>query len=181
MQPPAWQRDRDRSAKLMPAIKRILGEHLITEAPPVEDQEHNTDLMVLYARPMRIGCRVRRMGPPQYLGEFTIRVHRAKRQTEFAKIMEGWGDFFFYGFANPEHTELLHWFLGDLNVFRYWMTGFAWPYGLASGDWKGSGCPCVLKYNRMEFERSPSCFLVFRLADCPRNFVLASSADAELF
>jgi hypothetical protein len=39
-------------------------------------------------------------------------------KTELTKIIEGWGDYMFYGFADPDEESLCCWFLGDLKAFR---------------------------------------------------------------
>ncbi len=110
------------SDKFLPDIKRILGEYLIMAAPMEDDAERNTDLIVLKLDAVRIGCRIRRN---EYLSrypcEFTIRAGRPSGvKTELTKITEGWGDYFFYGFANEEETGLSRWTIGNLKVFRLW-------------------------------------------------------------
>lgn len=122
--PPVWQRDKERANRVLPEIKRICGEYLIGEAPQEEDAERNTDLIVLRLDPVRIACRVRTynyLGECNYRNEFTIRTERpAGRKTELAKIIEGYGDYIFYGFADREAQSLAAWVLGDLKVFRLW-------------------------------------------------------------
>lgn len=118
----SWQGDKAWADKFLPEIKRILGEHLITQAPMEEDAEHNTDLIILKLDAIRIACRIRRYGYfEKYRDEFTIRSGRPNGcKTELAKIIEGWGDYFFYGFSNEDESGLLAWFLGDLRIFRLW-------------------------------------------------------------
>jgi len=83
------------------------------------DCKEATDLIVLHARDMRIACRVRRPGYGQrYPNQFTIRSHRdTGARTELEKIVDGFGDWFFYG-----HTEntgnISEWWLIDLAAFR---------------------------------------------------------------
>ena len=119
-----WQNDKKWADQFMPPIKRILGEHLIGEPPVAEDQERNTDLMVLRMDAVRIGCRMRKADQlercPNYANEFTIRTVRPSgMQTELAKIIAGWGDYFFYGFGHS--SGAVHpWALCDLRVFRLW-------------------------------------------------------------
>ncbi|MDR1740414.1 MAG: hypothetical protein LBR38_01000 [Synergistaceae bacterium] len=117
-----WTKDKQWSDRFLPEIKSILGRALISEAPPEEDATHGTDLIVLTLHPYRIACRVRKhhyLAP--YGNEFTIRSGRPSgAKTELTKIIEGWGDYFFYGFANAEETTLAQWFLGDLKAFRIW-------------------------------------------------------------
>jgi hypothetical protein len=103
-----WQADKRWSDKFLRDIKRILGEHLIGEPPMEEDAERNTDLIVLRMDAVRIGCRVRKHKyRDSYQDEFTIRAGRPSGvKTELAKIIEGWGDYFFYGFSNEDETGL---------------------------------------------------------------------------
>jgi len=49
-----WTSDKAWSDQYMPAIKRILGEHLIGAAPQEDDQERNTDLIVLRMEAVRL-------------------------------------------------------------------------------------------------------------------------------
>ena len=60
------------------------------------------DLVILKARSMAIGVRVRRPGyAERFPGQFTIRSHRESgAKTELRKIVEGWGDWLFYGHAD---------------------------------------------------------------------------------
>ncbi len=115
-----WQADKRWSDRFLPEIKRILGEHLIGEPPIEEDAERNTDLIVLRLEAVRVACRIRKFSYlDRYGGEFTIRSGRPSGvKTEYAKIIEGWGDFFFYGFASEDETELAYWTLGSLGALR---------------------------------------------------------------
>lgn len=117
-----WQRDKAWSDNFLPEIKSILGRHLIGEAPEVEDQQRNTDLIVLRMEAVRIGCRVRSFDYwLRYPDEFTVRAGRPSGvDTELAKIVSGWGDYFFYGFADRQSQSLHAWTLGSLHVFRLW-------------------------------------------------------------
>ncbi|MDN5854342.1 MAG: hypothetical protein L0K86_16110 [Actinomycetia bacterium] len=111
-----WQRG------LIPQIKRVCANYLIGEAPVQEDMERNTDLIVLRLDPVRVACRLRRHDYlRRYPDEFTIRAGRPSGvQTELQKVLSGWGDYIFYGFASQDGTTLAAWLLGDLNVFRLW-------------------------------------------------------------
>ena len=100
---------------------------MIGEASVEDDQLKNTDLIVLELKGYRIGCRVRKhFYFKQYPNDFTIRCSRPSGvSTEFDKIMEGWGDYLFYAFANKEENRLIAWKLIDLKQFReyvdrYW-------------------------------------------------------------
>jgi len=160
-----WQHDKRWSDRFLPEIKRILGEHLIGEPPIEEDQERNTDLIVLKMDAVRIGCRVRRHKYYlHYFDEFTVRAGRPSGvKTELTKIIEGWGDYFFYGFSTPDETTLIHWVLIDLKKFRLW-------FNRSIIDKKGK-LPGILKTNRDQ----SSSFLVFSLKNLPENIFLAQS------
>lgn len=117
-----WIDDKRWSDKFLPEIKRILGEHLISEPPIEEDAERNTDLIVLRLDAIRIACRIRKHKYlASYGNEFTIRCHRASgAKTEITKIIEGWGDYLFYGFCDENEHYLISWKLISLNEFRIW-------------------------------------------------------------
>jgi hypothetical protein len=123
-----WKDDKCWSDRFIPEIKRILGGALISESAVEDDQERNTDLIVLTLRPYRIACRMRHNNilndqSKGYGGQFTIRESRPTDgvKTELAKIIEGWGDYFFYGVADAEEQSVLQWGIGDLKVFRLWL------------------------------------------------------------
>jgi hypothetical protein len=150
-----WQR------RFMPEVKRICGEYLISESPYEEDCQRNTDLIVLRLDNIRIGCRIRRFEyADNYHAEFTIRSSRPNNKTELAKIVEGWGDYFFYGFSDANQAELACWFLGDLNVFRLWFSGQIIKMG--------GIMPGIPKENH----DGSSDFRVFRIDDLPTSFVV---------
>ncbi len=69
---------------------------------------------------MRVAARVRRPGYAQrYPHQFTIRSQVASgAQTELSKIVNGNGDWMFYGHSNAAQTGLDAWWLIDLNAFR---------------------------------------------------------------
>ena len=108
--------------RLIPHMKQILAQYLIVEAPFEEDARHNTDLIVLGLGAVRVACRVRTFDyAKRYPNDFTIRASRPSGvKTELAKIIEGWGDYIFYGFASPSKDNIVAWTLGDLKVFRLW-------------------------------------------------------------
>jgi len=158
-----WKRDKQWSDRFLPEIKRILGEHLIGEPPQEEDAERNTDLIVLRMEAVRIGCRVRRFQYLNYAHEFTIRSGRPSgTKTELTKIIEGWGDYFFYGFCDEPEQHLVCWVILDLKHFRLWyMRTLA---GLNAGNTPGSG-----RNNR----DGSSSFLVFRWGELPPKAIIA--------
>lgn len=168
-----WTVDKKWSDVFLPEIKQILGLYLIGEPPIEEDQERNTDLMVLKMDAVRVGCRVRRsisesgyLAFERHSGEFTIRTGRPSGvKTELTKIIEGWGDYFFYGFANEDETGLRHWSLCNLNEFRVWFVRY-----LAKN--KGQ-MPGIGKDNT----DGSSTFKAFKFASLPPEFIIAKHWD----
>lgn len=118
-----WREDKKKSDRFIPHIKSILGQEFIGEASYDDDATKNTDLIVLRIEPIRFACRVRAHHYYQkYPNEFTIRSRRPSgQQTEFYKILAGFGDFFFYGFSNEIETRVDHWVLVDLSEFRKYL------------------------------------------------------------
>jgi len=158
-----WQEDKKWSDQYIPEIKTILAEYLIGEPPELEDQIKNTDLIVLKMEPARIACRIR--GPEyfKYKDEFTLRFERPSgTKTELSKILEGWGDYFFYGIADY-NGHFQSWGLGNLNIFRLWFNQqlFNLNKGLLPG---------TKKYNT----DGSSNFLVFKWNEITRGFIVAS-------
>ena len=158
-----WKDNKEWSDQFMPEIKKILGLYLIGEANEEEDSRRNTDLIVLTMAAVRIGCRVRRYGyAKKYGDEFTIRASLPTgTKTELAKIIEGWGDYFFYGHSDEGYMNLAAWALCDLNVFRLWFNAFIVRN-------KGR-IPGMLQSNG----DADSNFRAFRFSDLPNDFVIA--------
>ena len=162
-----WKSDKRWSDKFMPEIKRHLGEVLIGEPPIAEDRERNTDLIVLKMEAVRIGCRIRRSKFIKYNDEFTIRAGRPSgSKTELTKIIEGWGDYFFYGISNESETALHSWIIGDLNAFRIWHSrSIVKNCGFQPGE----------KFGNRD---SSSYFMVYKLREVD-GFVVASGGPSN--
>lgn len=159
----AVRRDFEWQRRFIPEVKRILGEHLIEEAPFEEDAKRNTDLLVLAAQQVRIACRIRTHGYVlRYPYEVTIRTSRpGGAETELAKVLSGWGHFMFYGFADPAGKRLCAWVLGDLNRFRLWHHRQLRQHrGQLPGQAQSNG-------------DGSSDFRAYRVADLPPEFVIA--------
>lgn len=147
---------------LLPRVKQILGVHLIAEAPFEEDARRNADLIVLRLEAVRIAVRLRKASDePKYGHEFTLRSSRPSGvQTELAKVISGWGDYIFYGFADAEDPfGLSRWLLGDLKIFRLW---FSEELGKRTRRWTDGHNP-----------DGSSDFKAFRIADLPSEFIVA--------
>lgn len=163
-----YQQDKRWSDRFLPEIKSILGQHLIGAASLEEDRKRNTDLIVLKMEAVRIACRVRKYEYyVRYPDEFTIRASRpSKQKTELTKIVEGWGRFFFYGFADEHEQRLYAWSLCDLNVFRIWFQRYLAAHGgKTPGEFKSN-------------HDGSSSFGVFHLDDLPNEFVRAQKGVA---
>lgn len=150
----------------MPEVKRTLGEYLIGEAPYEEDRDRNTDLIVLRMEAVRVGCRIRR---PGYLGryadEFTIRTARPNDcKTELAKIIEGWGNYMFYGISDEAEEALACWVLVNLSGFRLWYMSY-----MATNEGRQPG---LIKQNR----DGSSDFRAFKINDLPASAIIARRA-----
>lgn len=121
----------------MPTVKAILGYLLFQNATEQEDQEENTDLRILDAAGVRIGVRIRRYKywcNRRYRTQFTLRYSRPSgAKTEYQKILEKWGDLFFYGFAGKKASELVGWGLLDLAIFREWAQDYRRRNGRVPG------------------------------------------------
>jgi len=159
-----WQKDKAWSDRFLPEIKAILGLHLIGEPPVEEDAQRNTDLIVLRMDAVRIACRVRNHDYLRTFGdEFTIRSSRPSQiKTELAKIVEGWGDYYFYGFSDAHEVSLAAWFIGDLKIFRLWFT-----YSLLTNQGNLPG-------SEQSNADGSSGFVAFKVNDLPAKFVMAS-------
>jgi len=161
-----WKDDKRWSDRFLNEIKSLIGLHIISEPPIEEDAERNTDLMVLDMQSVRIACRVRRFcyyQNQQYRNEITIRIGRPSGvKTELRKIIEGWGDYMFYGFSNESETALLQWVIIDLKALRGWI----FDQIINNGN-----PPWVVQNNK----DNSSCFLVINLINMPQDVIFAKS------
>ena len=89
-------------------------------APNALDWHEATDLLTLDCKDVRIAARVRRHGySKRFSNDFTIRTQTLSgAPTELSKIVNGHGDWMFYGHANVSGDRLDSWFLIDLKAFR---------------------------------------------------------------
>jgi hypothetical protein len=132
-----WEDDKRLTDPWMPMVKAICGVYVFNEAPFIEDRDHNTDLMTLVAGEIRIAVRLR---SPQYWNkryyphEFTLRDSRPSGQpTEFDKILDDWGHYFFYGFRTESPPKLHGFGLLDLAKFRQWVKAYKARWGRYPG------------------------------------------------
>lgn len=108
------------SDQFIPAIKRIVGPLLLTPSTFDVDVQQATDLIVLTAKDMRIAARVRRNKyAMQYPYEFTVRSrYDGGCRTELQKLVDGWGDWMFYGHAEDSCAGFVRWMVIDLSAWR---------------------------------------------------------------
>ncbi|TWT57225.1 hypothetical protein KOR42_05830 [Thalassoglobus neptunius] len=153
------------SDQFIPHIKMCLGFCLSSIADWEEDAKRNTDLFVMRAADVRVGCRVRRMKYISRNSEFTVRFRASNGgKSEFGKILEGWGEHLFYGFGSDETQLVEQWSLIDLSVFRGHVTRHMSTHG---GE-----IPGKLIANRGS---TPTQFRAFRFCDFPSDLVTQSS------
>lgn len=115
-----YVQDRQWSDRFIPHIKCIVGPRLMAESSFDVDTKQATDLIILRARNMMVAARVRRPGYfSRYPHEFTIRSDRdSGAETELQKVVNGFGDWMFYGHADETERHIAHWHLIDLHAWR---------------------------------------------------------------
>lgn len=115
-----YEKNRLWSDRFIPQIKTIVGPLLLEPANFIRDATEATDLIVLTARDMRIAARVRRPGyADRYPFEFTIRAKLdSGSETELSKIVNGWGDWLFYGHACQQEKNIERWMVVNLHALR---------------------------------------------------------------
>lgn len=130
-----YKENREWSDKFIQKFQMVAGLLITSPAPMIDDAFRNTDMLVLTARNVRIACRVRRHEfYKSYPYDFTIRSARdTGTKTELSKILEGWGDYLIYGFANQTNTNLEAWRIIDLSEFRRQFSGLQYSK-LSNGD-----------------------------------------------
>jgi|TARA_B100000315_G_C14518407_1_gene560332 hypothetical protein len=115
-----YNSNREWSDRYIPTIKKIVGAYLLEESPEIIDMKEASDLVLVRAKNMMVACRLRRPGYLNYIHEFTIRSQvSGGGTTEFEKIVNGFGDWMFYGHADEGNgLEISNWHLIDLDAWR---------------------------------------------------------------
>jgi hypothetical protein len=177
---PSWQDAKRWSDTFTPHIavilRRVFGQTVFKVSRWDDDAFRNTDMVGLLAGEKRIACRMRHHFPylQRYGDQITIRSSLASgNKTEMAKILEGWGDLFFYGFANRTEDDIQKWTLGSYEVFRTW-------YAAMTRRAQGLKPQGIKKSNHADGD---SDFIAFKLPGSdgythevlPPDFVIASS------
>lgn len=166
----AYLINRHWSDRFIPEIRRIVGAHLLQIAPEYLDRVCATDLMMLDGRDMRIAARVRRHGyASRYPYDFTIRSRLPSgNSTELTKIVNGEGDWLFYGHANAEETGFDLWWLIDLRAFRAGLIRHAANgYPILSGDHRNADGTCFKWFDIRSFPNEPPLVLAASSTQCP--------------
>ena len=117
-----------KSKLLYPQIARILGGVFYQEASLQDDLERNTDMCVVGMDGDRIACRVRKHADYlKYAADFTLRYRlNSGHPTEWHKVLKGWGDYLFYGFATEDGKAVAEWRVINLREFRMWHERKSW-------------------------------------------------------
>lgn len=170
----SYAQDRKWSDRFLPAIRALVGPHLLIPAPLERDMKEASDLIVLRARDMTIACRVRRPGYADvYPWDVTLRSRRdTKAKTELQKLREGWGDWMFYGHSAADEYSFERWFLIDLHVWR----GEFVKAGIAAGLGKRTAHWNIL---RPMSNGDGTHFVAFDLRRFPFELIIASSHVIE--
>jgi hypothetical protein len=158
-----WKADKQRVDHHNPFIRACLGIALIREGTTLEDATENTDLKVIRLGNIRIACRVRDHSHlVDYGHQFTIRANRPSgSKSEMAKItIDGWGDYLFYAFGNPDNTGIEQYTIIDLAVFRKWVFRSALKTHTVPGE-------------LIENHDKSSSFYAFNLKDAPPDAIVA--------
>lgn len=146
------------SDAFIPAIKKIVGPLLLEESSFEVDTTQAADLIVLNARDKKIAARVRRLGyAERYPFEFTIRAKLdSGTRTELEKMVDGFGDWMFYGHAHEDGMNISRWMVINLP---------AWRAALIRKK-----APCEKKSNG-----DGTHFVAFDVRMLPESFLIASS------
>ena len=114
----SYQSDRAWSDRWIPEIRRLVGPFLLVPSSFEVDTKQAADLVVLTGRDLTVACRIRRAGyAEQFPDQFTIRAVRGSgATTELEKVVNGFGDWLFYGHECGE--SIAPWMLINLAHFR---------------------------------------------------------------
>lgn len=157
----SYREDRTFTDQYTPAIKGIVGPLLLEPAPLEEDAFRATDLMILKARDLRIGCRMRRDGfKDRFPFDFTIRSKRDNgTETEMRKFVNGFGDWFFYGHAAKEGISIDRWMVVDLAAWRAHLILKGWQYFVAGKTGSNNDGTHFMAFDARKFQGPPKLFI----------------------
>jgi len=108
----SWQ------AQYIDEVIRLIAPHIITVSRPEVDKNENGDLELAFPRNGTVSVRLRTPRYARYAGDITFR-SRSKNggYTELSKLIDGYGDYFFYGHVS-DNGQLWFWHLLSLNSVR---------------------------------------------------------------
>lgn len=108
------------SQKFEDEVKQIFADLLIQRAPDHVDWNEATDLTIMQIHPFDIGVRIRRHKYLEDYGdEITMRYKRSNgKKTEWDKLVDGKGDYYFYGFCDEDEEKICAYNILDLTHFR---------------------------------------------------------------
>lgn len=143
--------------RLISKIKTILAEHFIVQDIQ-SDIEEGIDFMTFTVKSFKVGVRLRRFKYFKVLSwrnEFTIRYYRPSgNRTEIHKIRDGLVQYLLYGFVDEDETNIIQYFIGDLDVFR-----------------EHEPEPTEIKWNNPPDSK----LAIYKIKQFPENFILFAS------
>jgi hypothetical protein len=116
--------DRQFSDRFLDTVKGIIGPRILQSTSFTLDTEEASDLTTLHDSRVRIAVRIRRPKylQPQYRNHITLRATETGRLSELDKVISGYGDYLFYGFAaSNDGTALARWIIVDLSRLRLYL------------------------------------------------------------
>jgi hypothetical protein len=118
-----WESDKRKTDGVMRHVRAALGGAFVKDATPAEDQTEATDLKTLILGSETIAVRIRDDSyRAKYGHEITLRADRPSgAKSELQKIMCGYSQWFFYGFANYETMRLTQYVLINTNGIREYL------------------------------------------------------------
>ena len=102
-------------------VQCLLGKYIIKKATPEQDMQLNTDFQV-DSISLSIMSRVRGSECfPDWGMDFIFRAYAdGGNQSEYDKMLDGMGQWYFYGFGHPTRPNVVLWYwLFDLDAIRY--------------------------------------------------------------
>ena len=170
-----FKEDKAWSDSYMNQVRLAMSTHFLQLGSFKEDTEMNTDLRIIDFQSVkggigagRISSRLRHYDPmyPDNVDIYTMRYSRPSgMKTEFPKVMEGFGDFFFYGIMNRGILAVYK--IYCLAEFRIWIKQYQKDH---NGD-----LPAIKRNNTDD----SSDFLIFEDRDTPKEVILCSHIDHE--
>lgn len=103
-----------------------------TEGTLEEDRYQCTDLISINNK-IRISARVRRFKFYRNNYDELTLTENPDKKPELKKIMEGWGNYYFYGYCDKNESRIHAWAIYDLDIFRSWILDYMFLYSTFPG------------------------------------------------